>query len=194
MKNKITDFISYICQKLNIATDNAFILEDIGKSLSQLNVIEFRAFLNENYNKEKYNFKTGIQKFDMLIEDFKKPLVESSNETIEKYCTKLINKLSEVNLSIYHQAETKAGFNMQEFLQKVTYDNFIVNKSPYFNEKEQTLINRVGGLPYSLNACNDFVYKMKLEKECRNLKNMNEKQLEHKDKTVLKKLEIGVKR
>ena len=188
MKNKITDFISYICQKLNIATDNAFILEDIGKSLSQLNVIEFRAFLNENYNKEKYNFKTGIQKFDMLIEDFKKPLVESSNETIEKYCTKLINKLSEVNLSIYHQAETKAGFNMQEFLQKVTYDNFIVNKSPYFDEKEQTLINKVGGLPYSLNACNDFVYKMKLEKECRTLKNMNRNELGHKDKTVIRRL------
>ena len=188
MKNKITDFISYICQKLNIATDNAFILEDIGKSLSQLNVIEFRAFLNENYNKEKYNFKTGIQKFDMLIEDFKKPLVESSNETIEKYCTKLINKLAEVKLSIYHQAETKAGFNMQEFLQKVTYDNFIVNKSPYFDEKEQTLINKVGGLPYSLNACNDFVYKMKLEKECRTLKNMNRNELEHKDKTVIRRL------
>ena len=188
MKNKITDFISYICQKLNIATDNAFILEDIGKSLSQLNVIEFRAFLNENYNKEKYNFKTGIQKFDMLIEDFKKPLVESSNETIEKYCTKLINKLAEVKLSIYHHAETKAGFNMEEFLQKVTYDNFIVNKSPYFNEKEQTLINEVGGLPYSLNACNDFVYKMKLEKECRNLKNMNKNELEHKDKIVIKRL------
>jgi hypothetical protein len=68
------DYCLNLLQRLGIGTDVVSIVEDIKEDLQGLkNIYEFKDFVKNNYLKEEYKYLNGIQRFDLLLANFKKP-------------------------------------------------------------------------------------------------------------------------
>lgn len=183
------DILKYVASMLNINTDeNPLVVEDIIEELTKLQNLEgFRKFMKNNLNNKEYEFKTGFQKFIIMINDFKKLENKESENQIEEYCKKLVSKCNAIS-SIAYENKPK-GCSYDTFVEKATFSVFRQGNGLAFNTKEIELLEKVGGCKRWLVDYDDNKFLQDLIKGVYELRKDNVLRLtKNEDKIMLEKL------
>lgn len=191
----INEAVKYIIQLLNIDTNNSFIVEDITQELSNIeNPQEFVKFVRNNLNISQLDYKNGFQKFVYLADKYKQSLL-SSDEKIELFCKKLIEKCIAVSRNAEEYLPT--GQLFYNFAKTATYENFkyVGKTEPIFCEKEIKLLDEVGGCRVWLIECEEYSFLAKLINAIKKFNKMkllpNKNLIESKKVDVLEILKGG---
>lgn len=140
---QINNLAEYLANILNIKMDNPYIIDDMLEELEQINDLKsFKDFVKERSNTESYKFLTGYQKFLKAISDFKTINSSVSEDKVETYCKKLIEKIRTVVRAV--DESLPSGLRFNDFAETATFDKFRSGGNCAFDEKEQRLLSEVG--------------------------------------------------
>lgn len=109
------EILEYLCELLNINLKNKLvsddILEDLIKMGNEYNLNDFRLFIKEKINYERFRYLTGYQKFIAMANEFKKEnKLELSEEMQIKalsYSDELFSKVTTILDYVNFELQTK---------------------------------------------------------------------------------------
>lgn len=109
------EILEYLCELLNINLKNKLvsddILEDLIKMSNEYNLNDFRLFIKEKINYERFRYLTGYQKFIAMANEFKKEnKLELSEEMQIKalsYSDELFSKVTTILDYVNFELQTK---------------------------------------------------------------------------------------
>lgn len=129
------EILEYLCELLNINLKNKLvsddILEDLIKMSNEYNLNDFRLFIKEKINYERFRYLTGYQKFIAMANEFKKEnKLELSEEMQTKalsYSDELFSKvttiLDYVNFELQTKGKSVDDLDLFETLKKNGLEN-----------------------------------------------------------------------
>lgn len=145
------DILKIIAQYLNIEMSDRntiAIIEGDLECLPYQDISSFLLFVKESCNSEKLNFKTGFQKFNSLIEDFKKQRVqlnEMDHKKIYKYVDELNNKVivifELIESQLYKNNVSPFSDNGKKYIESESITNDI---KKYLDEKGLKVVDTIG--------------------------------------------------
>tara|TARA_B110000858_G_scaffold166219_1_gene193363 strand:+ start:55 stop:600 length:546 start_codon:yes stop_codon:yes gene_type:complete len=181
----MTEIVHYFIAKLNITINNTFILDDIRNDLIKVDIRNFKSYFNENYINSKYDFKSGIAKFDLIMRDYSR---HKNNEILENIdisglSEKLYQKTCNIFEEISWHTQTK-GTDLKN-----------ANLSKVFTLKEMKWLSKVGNRNELMHLVktNKNLLRTKIAKELeyKTINSKNQLSSPFKDKEVLTKLKGG---
>ena len=102
--------VQYIGNLLNIDVSGKLTVMDMIEDLKTIpNLANFRNFIKEKFNYERFRYLTGYQKFIALVNEYKKENIKLDDEQLEK-CSSYANKLYYKTISIFDEV----NFMVQE--------------------------------------------------------------------------------
>lgn len=119
------EILEYLCELLNINLKNKLvsddILDDLKKMSVEYNLNDFRLFIKEKINYDRFRYLTGYQKFIAMANEFKKDnKLELSEEMQTKALTysqdlfqRITAILDEVNFELQIKSKTIEDLNMR---------------------------------------------------------------------------------
>lgn len=118
--------LEYLCELLNINLKNKLvsddILDDLKKMSKEYNLNDFRLFIKDKINYERFKYLTGYQKFIAMANEFKKEnKLELSEEMQIKALTysedlfkRVTNLLDEVNFELQEKRKDIKELNLKK--------------------------------------------------------------------------------
>lgn len=118
--------LEYLCELLNINLKNKLvsddILDDLKKMSQEYNLNDFRLFIKDKINYERFKYLTGYQKFIAMANEFKKEnKLELSEEMQIKALTysedlfkRVTNLLDEVNFELQEKRKDIKELNLKK--------------------------------------------------------------------------------
>lgn len=118
--------LEYLCELLNINLKNKLvsddILDDLKKMSQEYNLNDFRLFIKDKINYERFRYLTGYQKFIAMANEFKKEnKLELSEEMQIKALTysedlfkRVTNILDEVNFELQEKRKDIKELNLKK--------------------------------------------------------------------------------
>jgi len=96
----VKESVKYIMQLLNISTDSELVVSDLTVELSNIDDLgKFMVYVRSNFNGANMGFKNGLQKFHVLLEDYKKlssRLNEKQITQVSNFSEKLYKKTCDI--------------------------------------------------------------------------------------------------
>lgn len=203
-----TNLAKYFAQLLNISLDDDLSMMDMVEDLNSIeNLADFRVFVKEKFNYERFRYLTGYQKFIALVNEYKKEngpkLDEVTQDKADSFAAKLYKKtidcFDEVNFLIQEgndiRSKKVSDFIGKAFMKKKD-DTFVVDF------KSVQVLEKIGKREVLLNLCNhnkveleekikNTVHKLALEKAYPHLAIENKKKNFEGIKTI-ERLKLGV--
>lgn len=137
---EIKEFLAYIVELFNIKSGSKITAMDITNEMNNLNdPFAFVQYAKSNMQNKKYDFKSGLQKFNAMIYDFKEELKNSVCCDSEDKAKELVNKCRRAVLALLDKAPK--GFSLYSYSQKANYSTF----PKYFDKKEIEILDAIGG-------------------------------------------------
>ena len=135
--------VSYLCELLNIKTENYLIVDDMIEELIAISDLKsFVSYVKAKITTESYQYLNGYQKFVKATVDYK-IINNGLDETVlETYCQKIITKIRSVSRAV--DENLPSGLRFNDFAETATFENFKSNGECAFTDKEQRLLNEVG--------------------------------------------------
>lgn len=125
MDNEVKQYIGLISDLLNIKINNEVTYIDITNSILKIsNPVEFLEYARKNFNNEKYQYQTGYQKFNSILNDFSShksyEVPYMLKASIGSYTDKLFSRLTTILDEIIYQKEahTHKVVKFEETLKK----------------------------------------------------------------------------
>ena len=107
-----TNLSKYFAQLLNISLDDDLSMMDMVEDLNSIeNLADFRIFVKEKFNYERFRYLTGYQKFIALVNEYKKEnapkLDEESQIKVSDYSSKLFSLITSIMDSVNFELQTR---------------------------------------------------------------------------------------
>ena len=203
-----TNLAKYFAQLLNISVDDDLSMMDMVEELNSIeNLSDFRIFVKEKFNYERFRYLTGYQKFIALVNEYKKENGPKLDEVTQNKVTntalrvywKTIGVFDEVNFMIQEgndiRSKKVSDFIGKAFMKKKN-DTFVVDF------KSVQVLENIGKREELLRLCNsnkplleekiyNAVNKLALEKAYPHLAIENKKKNFEGIKTI-ERLKLGV--
>lgn len=139
----IEDLLEYLCDLLNIKTENDLVIDDILQELEQLE--DGKAFINfvkTNMNHNDYKYLTGFQKFIAMAKKFKgnnTVITDKEHDSIVKFADTLYTKLTDLFLYIQNESYTRSQIDNIDWKHTKCPDG-----NDYFTDKEIIVVDELG--------------------------------------------------
>ena len=168
--NPITanDVVQYLGNLLNIDVSGKITMLDMIDDLSTIpNLAEFRIFVKEKFNYERFRYLTGYQKFIALVNEFKKETMKLNEDQVKK-CNSFSSRLYWKTISVFDEVNfmIQEGNNIRS--QKVSnYIGLAFIKYP----KEIEVLDKIGKREelLRLSVCNKPLLEQKIDEVVKNL-------------------------
>ena len=183
--------VNYLCEVLNIKTDNTLIVLDMVEDLKTIkDLAEFKNYIKSrvaNLN-DDYRYLTGYQKFIKLVDNFNGEKEDQLKLTVLDGVEEKVNKLINKCRLAYNTLDDKMprGYPYE----KVSYEN-IPN---YFDKAEVNLLEQIGGFKrwFTNEGYEENEFKQDLIKTVKgarmNFYKKDSNLIKNKDKEVIKRI------
>ena len=160
-----TNLAKYFAQLLNISVDDDLSMMDMVEELNSIeNLADFRIFVKEKFNYERFRYLTGYQKFIALVNEYKKEngpkLDEVTQDKADNFAAKLYKKtidcFDEVNFLIQEGNDIR-NKKVSDF----------IGKEFMSEPREVKVLEKIGKREVLLNLCNHN--KVELEEKIKNI-------------------------
>ena len=171
------EILEYLCELLNINLKNKLvsddILEDLIKMSKEYNLNDFRLFIKEKINYERFRYLTGYQKFIAMANEFKKEnKLELSEEmqikaltySDELFC-KVTTILDYVNFELQTKGKSIDDLDLFETLKKNGLENHHISVLNAVGSKKEIFTLSVYGKDELKLKIASIVHKKALEKQ-----------------------------
>ena len=195
-----TNIAKYFAQLLNISLDDDLSMMDMVEDLNSIeNLADFRVFVKEKFNYERFRYLTGYQKFIALVNEYKKDnaptLTVENAEKADNYSENLFRKittiLDEVNFAMQTMGKGIEDFNYEQTLLKNGLKDHHMKVLNEIGDKKKIMHLAVYGKEELRSRIEKIVNKKTLEKQCPQLAISNKKNFE--GAAVIERLKLGVK-
>lgn len=142
------DIIQYLGNLLNIDVTGKLTVMDMIDDLSSIqDLAAFRIFVKEKFNYERFRFLTGYQKFNALVNEFKKEnkptlddeMISKANSYSSELFLKLTNILDEVNFELQTKGKTIEDLNFMQTLSRNGFAKHQINVISQLGSKKELM-------------------------------------------------------
>ncbi len=190
--------LEYLCELLNINLKNKLvsddILDDLKKMSQEYNLNDFRLFIKDKINYERFRFLTGYQKFIAMTNEFKKEnKLELSEEMQIKALTysedlfkRVTNLLDEINFELQEKRKDIKELNLKKTFLKNGFKEYDIKVLRAVGDKNKLMHLSVYGKDELSRTIESIVHKKALIKMYPQLQNKKSE-----DMKVLERLKSG---
>ena len=195
-----TNLAKYFAQLLNISVDDDLSMLDMVEELNSIeNLSDFRIFVKEKFNYERFRYLTGYQKFIALVNEYKKEntpaLTVENAEKADNYSENLFRKtttiLDEVNFAMQTMGKGIEDFNYEQTLLKNGLKDHHLRVLNEIGDKKKIMHLAVYGKEELRSGIEKIVNRKTLMKQCPQLSIENKKKNFEGNKTI-ERLKLGV--
>lgn len=115
---RLEDFYTYIKEIFNIKNESILINVKIDSSIMKLpDPVKFINYAHENIGNEKYDYKTGYQKFLLIYADYRKTIIKSIPEKNIDILSKFIENTYKLICNIFDEIYYKLQVTGKNFFE-----------------------------------------------------------------------------
>lgn len=162
---KPEDFVIYVIELLGIKTESQFAIDDMISDISSIPPAKlpmFKEFVKSSIGKAQYEYKTGIQKFQVILRDFeietRPKLSTKAYARVENYAMYLFKKTCKLFNHINWEIEAK-GRNIHE----VKYEETKSGTELYYTKADVIYLKKLGDVAVISNLVRRSPEKLKSE-------------------------------
>lgn len=192
-----TNLAKYFAQLLNISVDDDLSMMDMVEELNSIeNLADFRIFVKEKFNYERFRYLTGYQKFIALVNEYKKEnapkLDEKSLVKVENYSEKLFKEVTrifdELNIRLQETGKSFENVNYEKTLLSNGLEQHQINVLNEIGNKTKIFALAVRGKTQLKDLIEEVVYKKTMIKHFPQLAPREDKEA----KNLIEQLKVRV--
>lgn len=191
------DIIQYLGNLLNIDVTGKLTVMDMIDDLSSIqDLADFRIFVKEKFNYERFRYLTGYQKFIALVNEYKKEnapkLDEKSLLKVENYSEKLFKEVTrifdELNIRLQETGKSFENVNYEKTLLSNGLEQHQINVLNEIGNKTKIFALAVRGKTQLKDLIEEVVYKKTMIKHFPQLAPREDKEA----KNLIEQLKVRV--